>query len=279
MILSFGLEGNSAWGTPLALVVPSVLAIVAYGLAAWPGEAGAAWRPRALLLGGAAQAVAIVADIAGLGTGTVGAHFGFAPALSITLWLVMAVYVLETQLVPLPGARRKLAVVGVVVVGLALAFPGQLHPQVVSQWAPVHWLLGIASYGLFGVAVLHGVLVSRAERQLRRTPTRGDVNADGMPLLRLERLTFRFIAAGFVTLTAAIVLGAWPGGAWRWDHKTVFSVLGWFVFAGLLVGRSTFGLRGAPAMRWLYLGALLLLLAYVGTRFVFEVMLHRAPAM
>ena len=86
----------------------------------------------------------------------------------------------------------------------------------------------------------------------------------GVPLLRLERLMYRFVAAGFVVLSAAIALGAWDARPWRWDHKAVFSILGWLVFAGLLAGRRAFGWRGPKATGWLYAGAGLLLLAYVG---------------
>ena len=50
----------------------------------------------------------------------------------------------------------------------------------------------------------------------------------------------------------------------------------WAVFAALLVGRLTQGWRGRRATRWLYVGAGLLLLAYVGSRFVLEVVLGRA---
>ncbi|MDE2298032.1 MAG: cytochrome c biogenesis protein CcsA, partial [Burkholderiales bacterium] len=100
----------------------------------------------------------------------------------------------------------------------------------------------------------------------------------GLPLLQLERMTFRFVGAGFVVLSAALLLGAWFANPWRWDYKTVFSMLAWFVFAGQLVGRRAFGWRGPAATRWLYAGAALLLLAYVGSRFVLEVLLHRAPA-
>ena len=94
----------------------------------------------------------------------------------------------------------------------------------------------------------------------------------GMPLLRLERVTFRFVEAGFVVLTLALVLGVATTEHWRWDHKTVFSLMGWAVFAALLLGRQWRGWRGRRATRWLYAGALLLLLAYVGSRFVFEVL-------
>ena len=100
-----------------------------------------------------------------------------------------------------------------------------------------------------------------------------------MPLLRLERLTFRFVDAGFVVLSAALLLGAWFANPWRWDHKTVFSMLGWAgVRRRCSSGRHAFGWRGRRATRWLYAGAALLLLAYVGSRFVLEVLLHRVPA-
>jgi len=152
-----------------------------------------------------------------------------------------------------------------------------VRPLVASRWAPVHWGLGIASYGLFGAAVLHAAMLGRAERQMRSAAMATAGASKGMPLLQLERMTFRFVVAGFVALSAAIALGAWFANPWRWDHKTVFSMLGWLVFAGLLAGRRAFGWRGPAATRGVYAGAALLLLAYVGSRFVLEVLLHRAP--
>ena len=53
------------------------------------------------------------------------------------------------------------------------------------------------------------------------------------------------------------------------------STAGWITFAVLLLGRHRFGWRGKRAHRMLYLGAGLLLLAYVGSRFVLEVVLRR----
>lgn len=265
----------------LALALPSLVALAGYAVAAWRGEAHA--LRVALIIGWIAHAAAIVVDTLGIGAAQPGARFGFAPALSVTLWLVLAVYAVESRLVPLPGVRRVLALLGATAVVLALLFPGELRPHVGSAWAPLHWVLGIASYGLFGAAVLHAALLSNAERQMRPKSNGAGANKPvpgpmGMPLLRLETLTFRFVAAGFVVLSAALVLGWWYATPWRWDHKTIFSVLGWIVFAALLAGRLAFGWRGRRATRWLYVGAGLLLLAYVGSRFVLEVVLKRASA-
>ncbi len=277
MILSLGPAAAGVSASAWALGLSSLLALAGYGAAALTNERFGSGLRTALLVGFVAHALAILVDIAGLGSEMVAARFGFAPGLSMTVWLVLAVYVIESRFVPLPGARRALAVLGIVVVALAWMFPGEIRPTAPSRWAPVHWVLGIASYGLFGAAVLHAAMLNRAERLMRPGAAANISASKGMPLLQLERMTFRFVGAGFVVLSAAIVLGVWSANPWRWDHKAVFSVLGWLVFAGLLAGRRAFGWRGPAATRGVYAGAALLLLAYVGSRFVLEVLLHRVP--
>lgn len=284
MILSFGSAAP-------VLAVPSAVALAGYIAAVSLDEGRAGALRTALIVGWIAQAFAIAADVSGIGSPLPGARFGFAPALSATLWLVLAVHAVESRFVPLPGVRRTLALLGALVVALAWGFPGETWSHAGSPWEPLHWVLGIASYGLFGAAVLHAALLNRAERRLRlmHTPRAlafgapsgaiaagAPSGAQGLPLLRLEKLTFRFVWAGFGALSATLVLGWWFADPWRWDHKTVFSILGWFVFAGLLVGRQAFGWRGRRATGWLYAGAALLLLAYVGSRFVLEVLLKRS---
>lgn len=272
MILSPGLSAASL----LPLAATSIVALLAYLVAAFRREA--TWLGVVLAVGWIGHGLAIGLHAAGVGEAQPGARFGFAPALSVTLWLVLAVYAIESRFVPLAGVRRTLAVLGAAAVVLTLVFPGELRPHAGSPWVPLHWILGIASYGLFGTALLHAALLRRAEQRLRSKPAAGEaprVPSPGLPLLRLEKLTFRFVAAGFVVLSATLLLGWWFSSPWRWDHKSVFSVLAWGVFAALLAGRRAFGWRGRLATRWLYVGAGLLLLAYVGSRFVLEVVLHR----
>ena len=206
-------------------------------------------------------------------------HFGFAPALSITAWLVLTVYGVETRVYPKLRARWAMAGFGSAAVLLALVFPGTALHASASAWLPLHWALGIACYGLFAAAVVHGWLMTRVEKQIRLA---ADPHSD-MPLLTLERLMFHFIGAGFVLLTATLLAG-WlfgetlygaAGAHWKWDHKAVFSVLSWLTFAALLTGRWRFGWRGRRAVRVLYTGAGLLLLAYAGSGFVMGVVLRR----
>jgi len=262
------LPSASPLGWLLALAAAAAYAAPAAAASRLSAEGGRIALLLAWVLHGAALVWGLVGETP---------HFGFAPALSMTAWLVLTAYAVERQLFPQMQARWTLAALGAAAVLLALVFPGQPLHVAASPWLPLHLALGIASYGLFAAAVVHAWLMTRAERQIRLA-----VDAhSGIPLLTLERLTFRFVMAGFSVLSATLIAGWWfsetlYGRAWHWDHKAVFSVLSWLTFAILLIGRSRFGWRGRNAVRVLYAGAALLLLAYVGSRFVIEVVLGRA---
>jgi ABC-type uncharacterized transport system permease subunit len=266
MILASGtfLTHALAWAVGLAYLMPAVLPRMPMRTARL--VVLLAWLLHAVLL-----AIGMLATVP---------RFGFAPALSMTVWLVGGVYAVESQFYPQLRIRRVLCVLAALSVLLPLAFPGAtLHPTA-SAWLPLHWALGIASYGLFGTAVVHAWLMGRAEDRMRLA---ADTDS-GMPLLTLERLTFRFVWAGFVLLTATmlvvLVVGESLYGAgmgWRFNHKSVFTILSWLTFAALLLGRARYGWRGRRAVRVLYAGAGLLFLAYAGSRFVLEVVLGRMP--
>jgi len=256
------LSSASPAGLVLTLAAAAAYAIPAAAAARLSDQAARLALQAAWVLHGLVLAWSLLGDAP---------RFGFAPALSVTAWLVLTVYAVERQMFPQLRVRWALAGLGAAAVLLALVFPGTPLHVSASPWLPLHWALGIASYGLFGAAVAHAWLMMRAERHIRQA---SDVHA-GVPLLTLERLTFRFVSGGFVLLSATLLAGIVFGAAWRWDHKTIFSVLAWIAFALLLVGRARFGWRGRKAVRILYTGSLLLLLAYVGSRFVLEVMLGR----
>jgi ABC-type uncharacterized transport system permease subunit len=52
--------------------------------------------------------------------------------------------------------------------------------------------------------------------------------------------------------------------------------MSWATFAALLAGRHLYGWRGRTALRWTLTGFVMLLFAYVGSRFVLEVILARS---
>jgi ABC-type uncharacterized transport system permease subunit len=135
------------------------------------------------------------------------------------------------------------------------------------------------AYGLFVIALLHAALMAVLERRLHHK--HAGFFASLPPLLTLEQLLFRVIAAAFVFLTLTLITGiafseTLFGRALHADHKTVFAILSWMTFGLLLGGRALYGWRGRTALRWTLSGFVLLILAYVGSRFVLEVVLQRA---
>lgn len=205
--------------------------------------------------------------------------FGFATALAFALWLALAVYALEKRFYP---ALRIpwLWPVSLLLSGVLLVLlPRHTLGPTTSVLFVLHTLFALTCYALFILAVIHGWLLTQREKQLRH-PTRQEV--PGLPLLTLERLMFNFVALGFVLLSITLVLGIGfyevlygADHVWHWEHKTVFAILSWLVFAVLLWGRYRLGWRGRKAVRWVYTGAVLLLLSYVGSRFVLEILLGR----
>ena len=261
-----------ALASNLPVTVFSGGAALAYALLAWAHPRMSAPQSRGLL--GLAWALHLLVLVLGLFEQP--ARFGFAPALSVTGWLVLTVYLIESRLYPQMRARWTLAVLGMAVVLLALVFPGTPYPALHSALMPLHWALGIASYGLIAAAVVHAWLMQRAEKAIRL----GNASESSMPLLTLERLTFRFVAAGFALLSATLLAGWFFSETlnhrWVWDHKTTFSLLSWLTMGVLLWGRWRLGWRGRVAVRTLSVAAGFLLLGFAGSRFVLEVLLHRA---
>ena len=143
------------------------------------------------------------------------------------------------------------------------------------------------AYSTLTIAAFHAVLMALQESQLH---VRGGAShstwltaaIDRLPaLLTMERLLFRLVAFGFVLLTLTVLSGVVFseqifGKAFRWDHKTIFAMMSWVLFAALLAGRRWRGWRGRTALRFFLVGFLALLMGYVGSRFVYEVVLGRA---
>lgn len=208
-------------------------------------------------------------------------HFGFAIALSVMLWLALMLYWIESFYARMEG----LQVLGLPLAALCALLPALVPEQhvLVNAASPAfrfHFLSAMLAYSLFTLAALHALLMAAAERNLHRGRL-SPVLAGLPPLLTMETLLFRLIHVAFALLTLTLASGvlfseALFGKALDLNHKTLFAVLSWLIFAALLLGRHLRGWRGRLALRWTLAGFAALLLAYVGTRFVLEVMLGRA---
>lgn len=229
-----------------------------------------------LLVAIIAHGLAVIGELFGDGQ----MHFGFAVAVSLMLWLALAFYWVESFYARMEGLQMiglPLASVGVL---LPLAFPSQhLLVNADSPLFRAHFLIAMLAYSLFTLAALHAMLMMAAERSLHRGRL-PRIIANLPPLMTMEALLFRLIHIAFVLLTLTLLSGSFFsealfGKPLSFNHKTVFALLSWLIFAGLLLGRHLRGWRGQLALRWTLAGFTALLLAYVGSRFVLEVLLGR----
>ncbi|MDF8361372.1 cytochrome C assembly family protein [Achromobacter anxifer] len=213
---------------------------------------------------------------------------GWALALSAAIWLGMVVFWLESLLVRIDGLQLLLLPAATLASGLAALFPqGQFVPHANDSWLRVHLLIALAAYGLITIAALHAMMMALLDRHLHRpldAPAErsiiGRVLDSQPPLLVQEQLLFRIIWIGFIVLTLAVGTGSvasmkLTGKILPFDHKTVFTLLSWLTFGVLLAGRHIWGWRGRVALRWTLTGFGFLILAYTGSRFVLEMILHR----
>lgn len=207
-------------------------------------------------------------------------RFGFAQALSTMFFLAALMCWLEAFFYPIEALFPLVFAAAALSAPLPVFFAGRVLPDAVSFEFRLHLILGMLAYSLFTVAMLHAVLIAKVEKRLHAAPGLGGPLAQLPPLLSLERLVFALIAAAFAVLTATLVFGivyseTFLGRAMRFEHKTVFVILSWLIFGLLLAGRWRYGWRGRTTLRWTLTGFVLLMLAYPGSRFVLEVLLHR----
>lgn len=209
--------------------------------------------------------------------------FGVGNAISSIVWLTAFIYSFSSIFYRLEGLQTLFAPVaaaGAITVLLPLAFPS-IHP-LVNAGLPAfkaHMLVAMMAYSFLTIAVLHALLMMVVERRLHH-PSASPLLTNLPPLLVMEKLLFRIIWAGFILLTLTLLSGVIFsqevfGQPLSFTHKILFGFISWGVFAALLFGRQLYGWRGRIAIRWTLAGFSILLLAYIGSKFVAEILLSR----
>jgi ABC-type uncharacterized transport system permease subunit len=210
-----------------------------------------------------------------------GMDLGVANAISLLVWLTLLIYWLASlAYAGLGGILGMMAPVGLVAILLQAAIP--THHYVTYGADPLfalHFGIAMLAYSLFIVATVHALLMMAEEKWLHRG-TLPPFLRTLPPLLEMEALLFRILLAAFVLLTLTVVSGLFFseqlfGKPLTVTHKTVFGILSWLIFGALLAGHYFRGWRGRTAVRWTVAGFIALLLAYIGSKVVLELILKR----
>jgi ABC-type uncharacterized transport system permease subunit len=210
-----------------------------------------------------------------------GVRLGVTNVVSIIVWLTVLIYWLGNLFYDIGGLQAIVMPIAAVGAFLPALFPEEhVLPNTGLPTFKVHLLISMLAYSLFTIAALHVLLMALIERRLHGASLPLALQKLP-PLLTMERLLFRIITAGFILLTLTLASGLifseeLFGKALRFEHKTVFGILSWLIFGALLGGRKLYGWRGRVAVRWTLAGFLVLVLAYIGSRLILEVVLGRS---
>jgi ABC-type uncharacterized transport system permease subunit len=230
-----------------------------------------------------AIAAALVIHAAGLYDalfGDVGMRFSFSFALSLMMWLAVLIYWLESFMARMEGMQPMVLPLAALCAALPVFFPNvHLVANASATGFKLHFLAAMLAYSLLTLSALHAIFMGFTENALHKRSLRRSLGSLP-PLLTMEKLLFRMLLVGFILLTLTVGSGvlfseALFGKPLTVDHKTLFAFASWGIFATLLIGRHAWGWRGKRALRWTLAGFALLILAYVGSRFVAEVILGR----
>lgn len=202
-----------------------------------------------------------------------GFQFGFFDAAS-SIAMVISLLVL------LMSIKRRTEILALVILPIsAIALLTQsispssyMLPYDAPQGLKVHVLVSIIAYSLLGLAACMSLVLSLQNSMLHNHHPGGWMKKLP-PLQTMEKLLFDSIVAGFIGLTLALLSGfvfLQDLFAQHLAHKTILSIIAWLVFATLLAGRFTLGWRGRTAIRWTLSGFVSLMLAYFGSKLVYE---------
>jgi ABC-type uncharacterized transport system permease subunit len=209
-----------------------------------------------------------------------GMRFSFSFALSLMLWLAVLIYWLESFRSRMDGLQPMVLPLAALSAAAPALFPQLRVVAHAGAWGfQLHFLTAMLAYSLFTLSALHAVFMGFAERKLHQRAVSRSLGSLP-PILTMEALLFRMIFVAFSLLTVALVERRHvfrshlrQGRGSRPQDPVCLCFVGHL--CRLLIGRRVYGWRGRIALRWTLAGFMVLLLAYIGSRFVAEVLLGR----
>lgn len=204
-----------------------------------------------------------------------GLNFAIFNALSLLAWLIVLLWGIAIVSRPVESLGVAILPLASLALLLELLFPSQ-HVVSSDQFSlKLHILISIIAYSIFTIAACQAVLLAIHDRHLHNKQPGGFIRVLP-PLQTMEALLFQMIGVGFILHSLSLISGfafLEDMFAQHMVHKTILSLAAWLIFAVLLWGRWRFGWRGKTAIRATLSGFVALLLAYLGSKVVLEILL------
>lgn len=143
-----------------------------------------------------------------------------------------------------------------------------------------HIAIALLAYSLFTFSAYLAIFILIFEKKLHQKKKIDLLLSASQPLIEMENFLFNINKFGFILLTVTLASGIlFSEQVFRtplqFNHKTVFSILAWLIYGLLLAGKKLYGWRGRKSIYISLTAFLFLLLSYLGSKFVLEIILHR----
>jgi ABC-type transport system involved in cytochrome c biogenesis permease subunit len=153
------------------------------------------------------------------------------------------------------------------------------EPIFSGGWLNLHATLILLSYGAFGLSSIAASMYLTQEHDLKFHKARAVLSVLP-PIQRLEMVSTRLLASGFVLLTLGLGIGAFwlkatRGVYFKDDLKVVWSGIVWLIYLGLLVMRWQFEQRGRRFAWGAIAGFVFIMLTFWGTNLLSSI--HQTP--
>lgn len=206
-----------------------------------------------------------------------GIDFNLFNILSLTCWLMLTLTLFFSTYRPV--LALNIFAIPVATFGLVVGALWRVPYQPLSEMGhglEWHIVLSLAAYCVLFMAAIQAILLNVQNRELKHKSLNRIWVSVLPPLQTMESLLFDLLLLGFILLTVALFLGFVSVDnllAQHLVHKTFFSILSWFLFGILLFGRWHMGWRGQRAIKFTLWGFGLLLIGFVGSKFVLELLM------
>ncbi len=207
-----------------------------------------------------------------------GINLNFSNALLIIGLITVLIY----TVLNLRGNYHRLEFLTLIpVIAIILFNPIIQNDHYITQYfslnALIHVLTALVGYSFLAFGAIFSIFLRFIENDLHEKND-GSFFSSNLSILAMENQLFTIYWIGFILLSITMLSGSYFseelfGTAFVLNHKFLLSSLAWLLYGGLLIGRAQFGWRGKKAINLSLSAFLILVLAYIGTKFILEIVL------
>ena len=203
----------------------------------------------------------------------------FANSTLLISWIIVLMFLLLNNKLKYQGLEIFTLIPALIII---LIFPViQPEYQSIQHYSissSIHIIIAILGYGLLAFGSIFSLFLLLFEKSLHADAINSSIISSSEPLLNIERKLFQIYWIGFALLSFTLFSSLFFSNhlfnqPLQWNHKTIFTILAWLSYALVLFGRVRFGWRGKKSIVISLLAFAFLILAYLGTKFVVEIVL------